>query len=362
MERKLETCKNCEEQFRSSFKFCPYCGQQAKDELTVKILFYNTISNYFSFDARFFKSFLPLLFKPGYLASKFIAGKRLLYLHPAQMYLFVTVVFFFLFSFVQRQQVKDMDEKVGWSFNQMDSLKSINNESLKVGERLKQIIPETADKEVLENAFNQNEVLEELYSEETDSLIDATKSNKKDIVELDYNTKAVDSLLELGASNDLIYKAMGMPDEASAFKKRMYSQALKFYKSRKGGGILQTFYDAIPFAMFFLLPIFALILKLLYRKRGLYAHHLVFSFYYFAFLFTVFSIILIINFIYDIPDWIDFILMLSTFGYLLFAVKRFYRQGWFASIFKASLTMLLFLSLVAPLTVIVLGVFAFLFY
>ncbi|MDC6469138.1 DUF3667 domain-containing protein [Flavobacteriaceae bacterium] len=83
-------------QFESSFQFCPYCGQKSNDELTIGLLFYNTISNYFSFDARFFKSFFPLIFRPGYLANRFIAGKRLMYLHPAQLYLFISVVFFFL--------------------------------------------------------------------------------------------------------------------------------------------------------------------------------------------------------------------------------------------------------------------------
>ncbi|WNH14436.1 DUF3667 domain-containing protein [Thalassobellus suaedae] len=41
--------------------------------------------------------FIPLLIKPGYLTAKFIEGKRLLYLHPAKMYLFIVVVFFFFF-------------------------------------------------------------------------------------------------------------------------------------------------------------------------------------------------------------------------------------------------------------------------
>ena len=97
MEKNMVTCKNCEKEYNDSFEFCPHCGQKSNDELTIGILFYNTISNYFSFDARFFKSYIPLMFKPGYLPNKFIEGKRLLYLHPAQMYLFISVVFFFLF-------------------------------------------------------------------------------------------------------------------------------------------------------------------------------------------------------------------------------------------------------------------------
>ena len=67
-------CQNCEKQHHKDDNFCPHCGQSTVDDLTIGVLFYNTISNYFSFDARFLKSFLPLMFKPGYLAARFIEG------------------------------------------------------------------------------------------------------------------------------------------------------------------------------------------------------------------------------------------------------------------------------------------------
>ena len=63
-------CQNCENEHKIEFKFCPHCGQQTKEDLTVGVLFYNTISNYFSFDARFLRSFIPLMFKPGFIAKK----------------------------------------------------------------------------------------------------------------------------------------------------------------------------------------------------------------------------------------------------------------------------------------------------
>src|SRR5690554_8140774 len=112
MPTKQTTCKNCEKAFRSDFSFCPHCGQKSKDELTLRVLFSNTLSNYFSVDARFFKSFLPLLFKPGYIARKFVEGKRLLYLHPAQMYLFIAIVFFFLFTILVRPQTEKLDSEL----------------------------------------------------------------------------------------------------------------------------------------------------------------------------------------------------------------------------------------------------------
>lgn len=366
MKNQLQTCKNCEEQFQVGFKFCPHCGQQAKDELTVKVLFYNTISNYFSFDARFFKSFLPLLFKPGFLARKFIAGKRLLYLHPAQMYLFITVVFFFLFSFVQRQQIESIDDSLAKTLKHekntdgltlqhvLDSIVSVDG--------TKQNLTDSIDRADMRDVLKKNKALTGLSEKQIDTLVNTGRLSASDTLNFDLGTKAIDSLIAIGAPDEEIYKQMGLEEGDGAFKRRLYAQGLKFYKSRKGGSILQAFYDTIPIAMFFLLPIFAFILKLFYRKHGLYAHHLVFSFYYFAFLFTVFSVILIINFIYDFPDWLDFIVMLSTFFYLLLGLKYFYEQGWFKTILKTSLTTFLFLSVVAPLTVIILGVFAFLFY
>ena len=110
MESNQLNCQNCEQPYKKGFNFCPSCGQKTNEELTIGVLFYNTISNYFSFDARFLKSFIPLMFKPGYLAKKFLEGKRLLYLHPAQMYLFVSVIFFFVFSFTVNDWIKEANK------------------------------------------------------------------------------------------------------------------------------------------------------------------------------------------------------------------------------------------------------------
>lgn len=366
MKTKKETCKNCEKQFKDSFKFCPHCGQQAKDELTIKLLFYNTISNYFSFDARFFKSFIPLLIKPGYLASKFIEGKRLLYLHPAQMYLFIAVVFFFLFSFIQRSQVQSLDKTLAQTLKKENIIDNITNEtirdSIKAVQSIRQKTKDSVVRNELRERLSDNKYLHGFSEAEMDSLVNVEGFRKNDIVNFNINTQPIDSLIALDASDDILYKEMGMDDDAGFFERKLYKQGLKFYKSRKGGSILQTFYDTIPIAMFFLLPIFAFLLKLFYKKSGLYAHHLVFSFYYFSFLFTVFSLIIGINFIVDIPNWIDWLVAFSTFLYLFLALRRFYNQPKLKTFVKSSLVSFLFLLFVAPLTAFILGVFAFLFY
>lgn len=366
MANQQETCKNCEQQFDTDFNFCPYCGQKSKDDLTIGVLFYNTISNYFSFDARFFKSFLPLLFKPGYLAKKFVEGKRLLYLHPAQLYLFISVVFFFVFSFIQREQVQSLDENLAKTLKQekvLDTtLNSVITDSLKTIEFKKKMINDSIGRAELRKTLEDNKLFHNFSENQIDSMVNAENYQKNGMVDFDFNKKSIDSLIEIEAPDAVILKEMGLEEDSGSLKRRLYKQALKFYKSRKGGSILQAFYDTIPIAMFFLLPIFALFLKLFYRKSGSYAHHLVFSFYYFSFLFTVFSVIIAINFIYDLPDWIDFLLVISTFIYLIISLKTFYEQGLIKTFFKGSIVTFLFLSFVTPITAMILGFFAFLFY
>jgi hypothetical protein len=354
MEKQTVNCPNCEQEYEEGFQFCPHCGQKANEDLTIGVLFYNTISNYFSFDARFFKSFIPLMIKPGYLAKKFIGGKRLLFLHPAQMYLFISVVFFFLFSFVTRKQAENLNnelKKTRQTVAVIDSVQKIKTDSIEI-EKLKQtlknnkFIPGINDKKVAE----------------IDSIL-KKEGIKKNEFSLGFNEKEIDSLINTGATDDELYEKMGLKADDGGLKRKLYAQMLKFYKARDGGTILKTFYDTIPIALFFLLPIFAFILKILYYKKGLYAHHLVFSFYFFSFLFTVFSFLVLAVLIWDdFPSWMTAIVMLSTFVYLFIALKHFYGQGWFLSFFKSGVTTFLFLLFVIPLAAVIVGVFAFMFY
>tara|TARA_R110001583_G_scaffold113897_4_gene264378 strand:- start:614 stop:1687 length:1074 start_codon:yes stop_codon:yes gene_type:complete len=352
-----ETCKNCEQQFDTDFNFCPYCGQKSKDDLTLGVLFYNTISNYFSFDARFFKSFFPLLFKPGYLAKKFVEGKRLLYLHPAQLYLFISVVFFFILSVtVVRKQVQDFDTTIKKTMDK--SLISEENQA-----KAKKII-DSVETDSIFRVLEKSNIpgFDKAKAKELDSIIKTSSKQSSEGINFDFNEEKVDSLIAIGASDKQLYKAMGMDDDAGMLKRKFYGQMLKFYRQRNGGQILQAIYDTIPISLFVLLPIFALILKLLFFKRGTYAYHLVFSFYFFSFLFTVFSIVLLINQVIDIPSWIDWLIILSTFFYLLIAIKRFYNHGWFLSFFKTGVTTFIYLMFVIPIAIVIVGAVSFMFY
>ena len=352
MEENRVTCKNCEKNFNDNYKFCPHCGQKSDDKLTLGILFYNTISNYFSFDARFFKSYIPLMFKPGYLPNKFIEGKRLLYLHPAQMYLFISVVFFFLFSFITRETTQEFDTALKKGFDKTEAvLDTIQNK----------VLVDSVQTGALLKPLKDNHINIGFDSKELDSIIN---SNKKPVVNssFDFNENKIDSLIAINASDNEVYKVMGLNDDAGPVKRKMYSQALKFYKQRNGGSILQAFYDSIPIAMFILLPIFALLLKLFYFRKGSFSYHLVFTFYFFSFLFMVFSIFILANLIWKIPGFLTGLILFSIFLYLWLAVKNFYKQGYFLSFIKSSMISFMYLSFVIPLAAFIIGIRAFMLY
>jgi hypothetical protein len=90
----MDKCGNCSFEFRYEEKFCSNCGQKRNEEFSFKLLFNHTIANYFSLDSTLKKSFIPLIFQPGFLPKAFVSGQRTSYLHPAKFYFFISFLFF----------------------------------------------------------------------------------------------------------------------------------------------------------------------------------------------------------------------------------------------------------------------------
>lgn len=352
------TCKNCGAELKSFYKHCPECGQKVNEDLTLGLLFNNTISNYFSVDARFFRSFIPLVFKPGFLAKQFVGGKRLTYLHPAQMYLFISVLFFFLFSFIERDTTQSFDKALKQDLKTVDTIAKVVNKTKPL---------DSADVAAITKTLKDNQKTLRISDDnmrKIDSLSKIPQGEAKNLdTDFSFNQKKVDSLIATGATDEVILKEMGMKADENWLMRKFYTQLLKFYRTRSGGSILQAFYDSIPMALFILLPIFAFILKLFFFRRGRYAHHLVFSFYFFSFMFALFSLDLLINlFVYDIPDGFDWLIAFSTFFYFWIAIKRFYEEGWILSFLKSGFVTFVFFLLVLPLAFGLMAFTAFLMY
>jgi hypothetical protein len=343
-------CKNCEKSFDESFDYCPYCGQESADNLTFGVLFSNTIENYFSIDARFFRSFGTLMIKPGVLARRFVDGKRLKYLHPAQFYLFISVLFFFVFSFNVRKANQQVTQALKKGFEKDFVIDSL------------QLKKDSLNLELAKKTIKESPILDRI-SEEDLSVLDSVISAEQKAPDLSFSFKRniLDSLIAIDAPQADKLKAMGLEENASAFNQKLFEKMLKFYE-QKGDGIINTLYDTIPIAMFFMLPLFAVFLKLFYWKRGTFAHHMVFSFYFFTFIFTSYCVLILANLLIDIPTWIEVLFFLSFIIYLLIALHNFYRSSWIGAFFKASFISFLYMLIIVPIAVIGIITVAFILY
>ena len=90
----------------------------------------------------------------------------------------------------------------------------------------------------------------------------------------------------------------------------------------------QDFLNRLTRALFLLLPAFALLLKLAYRRR-LYVHHLVFAMYLHSFTFLIVAFVAVPDTmgLTTLGKWIS-VLLLWIPVYFFLGMRRFYREGW----------------------------------
>jgi len=111
---------------------------------------------------------------------------------------------------------------------------------------------------------------------------------------------------------------------------------------------LKTLYDTIPITMFLMLPLFAFILKIFYWKRATFAHHMVFSFYFFTFVFTSLCFLILMNSIVGIPIWLQVLFFLSFIIYLIIAFRNFYKSSWIGAFFRGLLVTYVYMIVIVP--------------
>ena len=92
-------CKNCETQF--SGRFCPDSGQSIREyDRPFSFIILNFAGDFFAFDTRFFQTFSALLFKPGFLTKENFEGRRVKYVPPFRVFIFISFVLFFLLQII----------------------------------------------------------------------------------------------------------------------------------------------------------------------------------------------------------------------------------------------------------------------
>jgi hypothetical protein len=104
---------------------------------------------------------------------------------------------------------------------------------------------------------------------------------------------------------------------------------------------IATLFSNLPYMMFCCIPLFALVLKVLYvRKRVFYIDHLVYALHIhsFAYLAIMLIVLITIGLNRSIPGafagWIIAALWITFAVQVFMSIRRVYRQGWFFTVFK----------------------------
>jgi hypothetical protein len=147
--------------------------------------------------------------------------------------------------------------------------------------------------------------------------------------------------------------------ENTLWHRFLYGEAVKFVKA-DFKGFPEYFLSKLPWIIFCLIPIFAILLKLLYlRGKFMYIDHLIFAFHLhsFIFLMLIFGNVFGIFSLDALEKWTG----IGILVYIPFAFRNFYERRWIKTL--AKLTLLLVLYAIAGFIFGLLAmVVAFIFY
>ncbi len=116
--------------------------------------------------------------------------------------------------------------------------------------------------------------------------------------------------------------------------------------------LLTKFFELLPKVMFVLLPIFALVLKLLYVRRNiLYAAHFIFSLHVHTAAFLLFLAGMGLGYLPGLGGWNVLILAVVQPVFLALAMRRTYGQSWPKTLVKGALLSAIYLPLLTLSTV-----------
>ena len=319
-----EFCLNCGTKLQDIF--CHHCGQKdLPARQTLGELWTNFISSFWSYEGKFFRTTRFILTKPGFLAVEYTEGKRETYYHPARMYVFISFVFFLLaFSLPDSD-----DQNTTNGLSKADSL-----DIAKIKTDPKDFVAKGGLDSLLKDAELDSSDRAEIDSAKSHFKMDVTNKKKKN------GFNFTGEKFKSKASYDSAQLTKPESERDSWFERKINLKVIEINQKYDGDDekfgeeFKQAFLDNFSKVLFWLLPFFALTLKLLYFRRDyFYSEHLVFSIYYYNFFYLAASLKMLIEQISWL-GWLGSIMGFWIFFYLLFAMKRMYQQSWWKTVVK----------------------------
>jgi len=248
-------------------QFCAQCGQKNTHyHVSFGELLEEVVSELFQLDSRIGRTVVPFLFQPGKLTREFVAGRRIRFSSPLRLYLLSSFVYFLVLSLVGPSKL------------------------MVVSTPPTETRGPSASEPVWENL---------------------SPAERKQFVQ-----RKTAGLSKYGRVGNEVKEKI---DELAAWDGEKIAQKLR-------GGIS----GKMSKAMFFLLPLFALLLKVLFVGSGrYYIEHLVFALHFHSFCFVALLVPALVS-----REQVGLIAMIWILVYLLVALRRVYGQSWPRSVAK----------------------------
>jgi hypothetical protein len=324
-------------------RYCHICGQE---NIEPKESAWHLVSHFFQdithFDGKFFSSLKLLIFKPGFLSREYMLGRRASYLNPVRMYVFASALFFLIFfSMFHMEPDQDVISAVNVNNVPVSKIKAMDSVTYKR-------FVDTLVKNDPEMAFAYDK---ELYFKKLDSIAAAAVTFR--FTPNKYKTvQEYDSALAHGKDHNWI-------------EQRLVRKQIEINEKYKGNpkaaiaALINNIQHSLPQLLFVSLPLFALLLKILYsrRRQFYYTNHAIFTIHLFVFVFIALLFVFGLNKLKTIDGlhWLSYLsglMVLLIYFYNYKAMRNFYQQRRAKTILKFVLLHLVNFFIVALLFVL----------
>ena len=289
-------CPNCEAVLTGAF--CANCGQEAHlHHASTREFLHEFIGHYVALEGKLWGTMSRLLFRPGALTNEYIRGRRVRFVQPLRIYLTLSVLFFAALKFTGGFEPV-IDAKGG---PRAEAAAVERGAADAQGSKAAEAAIADMEKDLKAGAPDATEPK-------------AVKWEEGD----EFGPKQFDDMLS------------GWPRLRQQWHR---FDALPQEQQKKV--FVDSFYRYAPYAIFCLMPVFALFLKVLYLGSGRrFGEHVLFALHTNAFAYFVFCVMLLVN-----VGIIQFLLWCWLLLYLPWAMRRVYHRGRFGTFWRWSVLM-----------------------
>jgi len=328
----LTHCENCGAELQGHW--CAQCGQPAIEyRRSFRHLVADLLNEFLNWDSKFFTSIALLIVKPWRLTNEFLEGKRVSYVNPLRLYLLASILFFFAVNYGARGIHVD-PSKIG-AKDRAELESDLKNTDLppQAREKIEEFLRESSPSPAPSPLTNASSPAPAAVSPSPE--MNATAPRAK--------PESNEQKKEYGKINERPFVVFDEGKSTTPFERWIEARAREKMGEHgtKMGLFIATLFSNLPYMMLCCIPLFALVLKVLYiRRRLFYIDHLIYalhihSFFYAGIMLIVLATIGLTHFAPGaVAGWLIALLWIAFVTQIFLSIRYVYRQGWFFSIFK----------------------------